>query len=277
MFTLKNNTVSFQIKYDCNKRCGYCSLDKEQYTFSDKELIKNFHIIFHKIDAYMRDKGQELVPSIVGGEPTYWDYEFQEAILNEIKSCKKYLLFTNGFDMLSPLFRDEKAVPYVHIIDYTDLNKVSFILDKIKETNKKEWYVCTVVTHLNTHYIKEYLKFMKEKKLFEHVYLQPCDHTSPYYRLTEEEWRDLEGFCDELGYVKGELNNKYMKKFSPQLILNCWENRSLNVDLVANKIYGCNHKTYAKSLDDIYNISKYLENQKIPCIDYNCQSPIHAL
>ena len=279
MLTLKNNTVSFQIKYDCNKRCNYCSLDKEKYVFSDRELIKNFHNIFHKINIYMKGIGKDIVPSIVGGEPTYWSYEFQEAILNEIKDCKKYLLFTNGFDMSAPLYKDEKAIPYIHIIDYTDLDKVSFILDKIKETNKKEWYVCIVIPHGYLEHTKAFLKYMKDKALIRHVYLQPCDHKEAYLHLSQEEQERLYNFCKEEGFINNAeegLDYKLIHLLSPSTYINCWENRSLYVDLIKNTLSCCDHWTYPESLDSIYDIDSYIKNKKIPCIDSNCQSPIHC-
>lgn len=254
-------------------------MDKDNKPFfSDSELLLNFKKIYHKIDAYMKSIKKDMVPSIVGGEPTYWSYEFQKEILETIKTCKKYLLFTNGFDVSSPLFKDSRAIPYIHVLDYSDLNSVSCILDKVQETNKKEWYICTVVVHNSLYFIKKYLEFMRERDLEKHIYLQPCDHSEARFYLSQEELKELSNFCEENNFVgMGEkTSSKSVHLLTPSVYLNCWQNRSLYVDIVKNIISSCDHWTYPTSLDDIYDIGKYLENQKLPCIDKRCTSPIHC-
>lgn len=275
-----NNVFNLKISSRCNQNCIYCNEWNSVHEDFTSVLLERLHRVVDMINEFT--KGKEWIPSIVGGEPTYWNYEFQEAILNEVKDCKKYLLFTNGFDMSAPLYKDKRAIPYVHLVDYTDLNKVSFILDKIKETGKKEWYACTVVTHQSVSAFLKYVSYMKEKEMHSRIYTQFV-HVAKgsYLQLTEEDIRRICEYFKVLGIsLIGETGRNYSPELSEETKERCWKERALNIEINKNIIGVCGGSLMdaksriplheVRSLESLYNLPRNL------ALCSKCTSPIHG-
>ena len=278
---MNKDVFNLKISSRCNQNCIYCSEWNSPDEPFTSVLLERLHRVIDMVNEFT--EGKEWTPSIVGGEPTYWDYNFQEQILNEIRNCKKYLLFTNGFDMSAPLYKDERAIPYIHFINYKDLGKVSFLIDKIQRTEKKEWYACTVVTHQDVPFFLYYVSYMKERHLEKHIYTQFVSCTpGSNLELTPNDKKAIYEYFERLSLpLINEGDREHSTKLEDNLKEKCWENRALNIEINRDYISACGgglgKKSLCKKLYEVRDLKSLEKIEKDRQVCSICTCPIHAL
>ena len=124
MFTVKEKVkypVTFVLHRYCNENCSYCNWKKGKSTLTDEQMYNNFDkALTHFEDLTSKTNNRILVVQIMGGEPTIWSNWLQNKILERLKKYRFFVLYTNGANKESPLYKSDKAIKKLHIINWRE-------------------------------------------------------------------------------------------------------------------------------------------------------------
>lgn len=176
--------IKYHIGHNCNLRCEYCRIDKENYNNNDYS-----NILFEEIKNAISKKIKIEKILITGGEPTlYHDY-----VIKILKNISKYNLpkisiTSNGTNI-------DKLIEYskydnVHIVISWDGNKNERGFDSL-ETIKKlndeniRFSICHVISNTNYKDVYKNFKILQNinNRLPYAVELLFCKQSEDYYKI----------------------------------------------------------------------------------------------
>jgi Glycosyltransferases, probably involved in cell wall biogenesis len=150
MYTTINRNpyiVAFILHKTCTRNCPYC-FQKGQHNqvISDEEMYKNFDKALTYFENLVKtDNSKYLQVQILGGEPTEWSEWLQNKVLKRLEKYNYFVLFTNGANKKSPIYKTFKSLKKLHIVDWEKemahnpvypINEQPLIILQEKDRNK---------------------------------------------------------------------------------------------------------------------------------------------
>ena len=156
---------AFYVDKRCNQSCSYCKQKEfEVPQRTDKQILTDFQKAYY----YIKGTTSNIIPAVLGGEPTLWSDELTQGIINTITE-HTYLLFTNGYNTNSKFYEDPRATIMQHIVDWEKRPVIKRVNKRVQftivaERDKTE----DLIKYLNEDFPEEYKSFL---------WIQPCRST----------------------------------------------------------------------------------------------------
>lgn len=111
----KRRAITFVLHKKCNMKCPYCPQSDKSDPLSDDEIFANFDKALSKFE---KELGQNFTVQVMGGETTLWSDYLQHKILHRCEGYKRLHIFTNGTNKECPLYKDERVVKHLHLLNW---------------------------------------------------------------------------------------------------------------------------------------------------------------
>ena len=109
-------------------------------------MYKNFDKALTYFENLVKtDNSKYLQVQILGGEPTEWSEWLQNKVLKRLEKYNYFVLFTNGANKKSPIYKTFKSLKKLHIVDWEKemahnpvypINEQPLIILQEKDRNK---------------------------------------------------------------------------------------------------------------------------------------------
>lgn len=168
--------VNIIIDKICNKKCKYCEHSYNLYQKRSDDLIyRDFDNAMNKLEELFGFGN--FRPQLQGGEPTMLRDQLIDKICERLKGYKEVLIFSNGFNRSSRLYKEPTHKVITHITDWIDFNISEFdILPN--ET------LAFCIPHDEIHLVKDLISTATGE---EKVTLIPCWSDNPKWDCTKED------------------------------------------------------------------------------------------
>lgn len=154
----QKRTITVVLHKKCNKNCSYCPQTDKYDPLSDDEIFANFDKVLTKFE---NEIGDTFILQIMGGETTLWSDYLQNKILERCKNYKNLHIFTNGANKECPLYKDDRVVKHLHLLDWK--NQIH------NKPRPKELYDVIIEDNDN-----EGLKILEQYKNGTMLHILPC-------------------------------------------------------------------------------------------------------
>lgn len=170
----ENQLITFTLNRKCNQKCSYCFQENmNAKDISDEEIYANFDKALTWAEKYTKGN---LIPQIMGGEPTIWSEELQRKIINRVRDYRTVYLFTNGTRLKESLFWKQFNFFYlVHEYDWFDKTA----LELYSKYNRGNVSINLVIRTGELNKVKEFIERSKNgegnSKYLSYIFFSPCD------------------------------------------------------------------------------------------------------
>lgn len=174
--------INIIIDKRCNQKCRYCEHAHAKYKKrSDEEIYSSFDSVMNKLEELF--KGERIRPQLQGGELTILSDKLIDKICDRLKGYDEVLVFSNGYNRNSRLYKEKGYKVVTHIIDWYE-----FDISKFPQMDNETLAFC--ITHDEIHRVKKLLETATGK---EKILLLPCWSDNLKWNCTMEDKSYLAG------------------------------------------------------------------------------------
>ena len=169
----ENQLITFTLNRKCNQKCSYCF--QENMTakdVSDEEIYANFDKALTWAESYTKGN---LIPQIMGGEPTIWSEWLQRKIIERVKNYRTVYVFTNGTHLKESLFWKQFNFFFL-VHEYNWYNTTA--KDLYMKYNRSDVSINLVIRTGELDRVKDFLKrteYEESLKYLPYIFFSPCD------------------------------------------------------------------------------------------------------
>ena len=245
----ENQLITFTLNRKCNQKCSYCF--QENMTardVSDEDIYNNFDKALTWAEKYTRGN---LIPQIMGGEPTIWSEELQRKIINRVRNYRTVYLFTNGSRLKESLFWKQFNFFYlVHEYNWEGMSAGTLY----KKYNRSDVSINLVIRAGELNKVKDFIattNYEGSSKYLPYVFFSPCDRQRGKCSegMKDSELIQLSNLLKDSRYDTSVMGGLFLKDKSFRRV--CQNSVGIwNIDCIEMTIAPCCGENHRWKLDE---------------------------